>query len=116
MAHEMPSLILILCTCLCFYEGRTALMNESIGKQRQCFSERVFIKDWIMLLESMLQMEAWLKLPEIPVFEIQRFEVKARELLALEKLIGKRSTGMGFRTFNFHAAANLSQQRDASKT
>ena len=108
MAHEMSGLILILCTCLRCYEGRTALMNESMGKQRQYFSERAFIKDWIMLLESMLQMEAWLKLPEIPVFEIQRFEVKVRELMALEKLIGKRSTGMGFRTFNFHAAVHLS--------
>jgi len=108
MAHEMTGLILVLCTCLRCYEGRTALMNESIGKQRQYFSERAFIKDWIMLLESMLQMEAWLKLPEIPVFEVQRFEVKVRELMALEKVIGKRSTGMGFRTFNFHAAVHLS--------
>ena len=83
-------------------------MNESIGKQRQYFSERSFIKDWIMLLEAMLQMEAWLKLPKIRVFEIQRFEVKVRELMALEKVIGKRSRGMGFRTFNFHAAVHLS--------
>mgnify|MGYP001787486850 FL=1 len=108
MAHEMSGLILILCTCLRSYEGRTALMNESLGKQRQFFSERAFIKDWIMLLEAMLQMEAWLKLPEIPVFEIQRFEVKVRELMALEKVIGKRSKGMGFRTFNFHAGVHLS--------
>jgi len=43
----------------------------------------------------MLQMEAWLTLPEIPVFEVQRFEVKVSELMALEKVIGKRSTGMG---------------------
>jgi len=108
MAHEMTGLILVLCTCLHCYEGRTALTNESIGKQRQYFSERAFIKDWIMLLESMLQMEAWLKLPEIHVFEVQRVEVKVRELMALEKVIGKQSTGMGFRTFNFHAAVHLS--------
>jgi len=108
MAHEMTGLILMLCTCLRCYEGRSALMNESIGKQRQHFSERAFIKDSIMLLESMLQMEAWLKLPEIPAFEVQRFEVMMHELMALEKVIGKRSTGMGFRTFDFHAAVHLS--------
>jgi len=92
MAHEiieMTGLILVLCTCLGCHDGRTTPMNEGIGKQRQHFSERAFIKDWIMLLESMLQMEAWLKLPEIPVFEVQRFEMKVHELIALEKVIGK---------------------------
>jgi len=83
-------------------------MNKSIDKQRKHFSERAFIKDWIMLLESMLQMEAWLKLPEILVFKVQCFEIKVRELMALENVIGKQSTGTGFRTFNFHAAVHLS--------
>jgi len=108
MAHEMSGLILILCTCLCCHVGRTAPMNKSIGKQRQCFSERSFIKDWMMLLEAMRQMEAWLESPTICAFEIKRFEAKVHELMTLEKVIGKQSKGMGFCTFNFHAAMHLS--------
>jgi len=61
-----------------------------------------------MLLEAMLQMEPWLKLPKIRAFEILHFEVEVCKLIALEKVIGKRSKGMGFCTFNFHAAAHLS--------
>jgi len=62
----------------------------------------------MMLLEAMLQMEAWLKSPKLRAFEIKRFEAKVRELMALERVIGKRSKGMGFHTFNFHAAMHLS--------
>lgn len=52
-------------------------------------------------------MESWLKMEALPVFEIERFEVKVRELMQLEKAIGKRDTGMGFKTFNFHAAVHM---------
>ncbi len=83
------------------------LLTESRGNQKEFLADLAKIKDWIMLLESMLQLEAWLKQPTIPVFEIERFEVKVRELMDLEKVIGQRKTGMGFRTFNFHAAVHM---------
>ena len=107
MANEMTGLILILCAVLRCRRGRTLLLTESRGNQKELLGDLAKIKDWIMLLESMLQLEAWLKQPTIPVFEIERFEVKVRELMSLEKVIGKRTTGMGFRTFNFHAAVHM---------
>lgn len=107
MAGEMSGLILVLCTVLRCTKGRKLLLTESRGVQREFLGNLAKVKDWIMLLETMLQMEAWLKQPQIPVNEIQRFEVKVRELMNLEKQIGKRDTGMGFKTFNFHAAVHL---------
>ena len=107
MAHEMSGVILILCTVLRSKEGRRLLLTESRGNQKKLVGEMPFIKDWIMLLETMLQWEAWLKQPQIPVHEIKRFGVKVRELMNLEKAIGKREEGMKFRTFNFHASLHV---------
>jgi len=107
MANEYTGLILILCTVLRCFAGRRLLLEESRGNQKKLLGQIHQIRNWIMLLETMLQWEAWLKQPSISVFEIHRFEVKVRELMALEKTIGQRNTGMKFRTFNFHASLHV---------
>jgi len=107
MANEYTGLILILCTVLRCYAGRRLLLDESRGNQKKMLGQIHQIRNWIMLLETMLQWEAWLKQSSISVFEIHRFEVKVRELMTLEKNIGQRNTGMKFRTFNFHASLHV---------
>ena len=107
MANEYTGLILILCTVLRCFAGRRLLLEESRGNQKKMLGQIHLIKNWIMLLETMLQWEAWLKQPSISVFEIHRFEVKVRELMEFEKTIGQRNTGMKFRTFNFHASLHV---------
>ena len=107
MASEMSGLILVLCTVIRCTEGRRLIAAESRGKNRRLLGDLPLIQDWIMLLETMLSWEAWLKQDSIPVNEIRRFEVKVRQLMVLEKAIGKRDTGMGFRTFNFHASTHV---------
>jgi hypothetical protein len=54
-----------------------------------------------------LQWEAWLNLPEIPVYEVRRFKTKVRELMEMQKKIGQRTEGMGFKTFNFHVCLHI---------
>ena len=107
MANEYTGLILILCTVIRCTEGRRLLLKESRGNQRKMLGELPLIKNWIMLLESMLQWEAWLKQSRISVFDIHRFEVKVRELMEFEKVIGARKEGMKFCTFNFHASIHV---------
>jgi hypothetical protein len=65
------------------------------------------IKDWIMLLEKLLQLEAWLGQPELDVFLLTRLKSKIRELMQLEKRVADRDEGMKFCTFNFHAFLHL---------
>jgi len=107
MANEYTGLILILCTVLRCFAGCRLLLEESRGNQKKKLGQVHLIKNWIKLLETMLQWEAWLKQPCISVFEIHRFEVKVRELTAWEKIIGQTNTGMKFRTFNFHASLHV---------
>ena len=107
MAHEMTGLILVLIAAIRTTKGRTMLLDESRGQQKQHFGHIRDVKNWIMLLERMLQFEAWLNLPKLSVFEVKRAEVKVRELLAFEKKIGKRADGMKFKTFNFHASVHV---------
>ena len=107
MAHEMSGLLLVLIATIRCTEGRRLLLTESRGNQREFLGERGLVKNWVMLLETMLQWEAWLKLPRISVFDVERAEVKVRELMKLEKEIGKREEGMKFRTFNFHATIHV---------
>jgi len=106
-AHEMTGLILVLLTVIRTTKGRNTLLLESKGKQTQYFGSEEKIRDWLMLLETYLQWEAWLNLPEISVFEVERSDNKVRKILALEKQIGQRDTGMKFKTFNFHAATHV---------
>jgi hypothetical protein len=106
-AHEMTGLILVLVTVLRTTMGRNTLLQESKGKQKEYFGSEENIRDWLMLLETYLQWEAWLNLPELSVFDVRRSDTKVREILAMEKLIGQRGTGMKFKTFNFHAAIHV---------
>jgi len=107
MAHEMSGLVLVLLAAIRTTKGRTILLNESRGKQKQFFGQIEYIKDWMMLLSTCLQWEEWLKQPELRVYDVRRFRTKVRELLGMEKKIGRRQKGMGHKTFNFHAALHV---------
>ena len=108
MGHEMTGLIIVLAAVLRSTKGRETLLTESRGKQKEHFGVAHLVKDWALLLETMLQMEAWLKQDELRVYDVRRFGTKIKEVMALEKRIGDRQEGMGFRTFNFHAAVHIS--------
>ena len=111
MAHEMSGLILVLLTVIRSTQGREALLNHGRGKgkgtQKEHFDSLQKIRDWVRLLELLLMMEEWLNQRLMKRFEIIRFRTKIREILALEKRVAKRVKGMGFKTFNFHAALHL---------
>jgi len=105
MAHEMTGVILVLIATIRCTRGRNLLLDAT--RQREYFGNLNQICDWIMYLESLLHWEAWLNLPEIQVEHIVRSEVKVRHLMELEKVIGNRQTGMGFKTHNFHACVHI---------
>lgn len=107
MGHEMSGLLLILVTCFRTAKGRNMLLTESRGAQKQYFGTPELIRDWVLVLETMLQWEAWLKQPELRVYDVRRFRMKVQQIMALEKKIGNRQKGMGLRTFNFHAALHI---------
>jgi len=107
MAHEMSGVMLVLTAVLRSTAGRDVLMTQTRGKAKMKLGTFKQIKDWIMLLEKLLQLEAWLGQPELDVFLLTRLKSKIRELMQLEKRVADRDEGMKFCTFNFHAFLHL---------
>ena len=107
MAHEMSGMIVVLLAAMRTTKGRNLLFTQCRATQKQYFGQMAFIHDWMLLLTSLLQCEAWLKEPELRVYDVRRFKTKVKEIMNMEKKIGRRDKGMGFRTFKFHAALHV---------
>ena len=107
MAHEMTGVLLVIAACLRSAKGQKLLIHESRGKQKQHFGSVEKVKDWILLIETMLQWHAWTGEPEMDTHVVERSKTKIREIMELEKFVGKREEGMGFNTFNFHGGLHV---------
>ena len=105
--HEMTGMILCLTATLRSAQGRNELFTTARGKQKGFFPDENYIRDWINLLETQLELEQWLKLKELPVVEVERAKTKFRELMGLVKQVGKRAKGMGYKTMNFHGTIHV---------
>ena len=84
-------------------------MTDSKGKQRKFLGKAELIDDWIMLIETLLMMEAWLTQPNLNVASVKSLTLKMKGVMMMTKQIGKRTEGMGFKTFNFHAGLHLAE-------
>lgn len=109
MAHEMSGVILVMLAAISTKKGQQILLNTSTGKAKANFATEGHVQDWSMLMETTLQFEAWMKQPEIRVYDIRRLKTKVREYMAMQKHIGRRKEGMQFKTFNFHASLHVAQ-------
>lgn len=77
-------------------------MLVSKSKKKQKWKENGVIKDWIMLIETLLQWYAWLSSEELYVKHVKRAETKHRYIMYLIRRVGKRSKGMGLKLVKFH--------------
>lgn len=108
--HEMTGLMLVILATLRCTKGRNTLINQCRGEQKKYFACAQRVTDWVMLLETMLGMEAWLEQYELRIETVKRFQEKAKEIMAMMKLIGKRVEGMGFKTYNFHGFQHIADE------
>ena len=60
------------------------------------------IKDWILLLETLIEWEAWLKSDRMTKYQLKRAEKKHRYIMYLMRKIGRRTKGMGLKKMKFH--------------
>ena len=63
-----------------------------------------------MMLETQLETEQWLKKDAVSVEEVKRSGPKFREIMSMNKVIGKREEGMGNKTFNFHGTQHMHEE------
>lgn len=108
MAHEMNGLMLVLILSLRSTRGRRIMSDcAKTRKQKDYFEDPRWVQHWIMCLETQIQLVEWLKLPKLPVNEVERLKMKSREYMTMCQLVGKRESGMGFKTMNHHVIMHV---------
>lgn len=105
MGKEFTGVILLMATILQTDLGRSMLLKS----RSRHFKEAHLLDDWALLLETVLQWEAFLKLDRMQKFHLKRLEKKHQYLMYLIKSICNRSEGLGFKIMKFHGIHHLCQ-------
>ena len=103
MAKEYTGVMLVMAAILRCKEGQRLLKS---AKKRN-FKQDWLIKDWILLVETLLQWEAYLNLDQMEKKHVIRLKQKHRFIMYLLKKVGNRTKGMGFKIMKFHAIIHL---------
>lgn len=103
MAKEYTGILLVLAAVLQSAKGQhmvTTHKKSNFGKTAQ-------LDDWILLVDTMLQWEAWLKSDRLEKNQVEQAEKKHRYIMYLIKKVGKRTTGMGLKIMKFHGIMHM---------
>lgn len=103
MGREYRGVLLIMCAILRSTGGRRAMAKSRKGK----FSDDVKVDDWILLVETLLQWEAYLCSEEMYLKDVKKLEKKNRFIMFLMRRIASRTVGMGLRILKFHIIIHL---------
>lgn len=101
MAKEYRGVLLVMAIILRSTEGQRLL------KENRNFRDEGMIKDWLLLVEVLLQWEVYLCEPQMQLFHVRRLMQKNRFIMHILKKVAKRSTGMGLKLFKFHAIVHM---------
>ena len=108
--HEMNGVILVLLILCKMKESRKLLLSS------KCFVED-HLRGWIKLFECMLVWRWWLKLPSVPLIEIQASQYSTHTLLKLYRSVVKRKHGSKLLIIKFHLCLHfLENQLDFGVT
>jgi hypothetical protein len=105
MAKEYTGVMLVMAALLQTEEGKRMLTSAT----KKNFRQAGHLLDWVLLIETLIQWEAYLNLPQMDKNHLQRLKKKHRFLLFLLKKVGARKKGMGFKVMKFHAVLHLAQ-------
>jgi hypothetical protein len=109
MAKEYTGVLLVLAAVLRSSHGRKLLTDETNKSNNGQFTGKGLLQDWIMLIETLLQWETWLKSDRMEKSDVEKAEYKHRYIMFLIKKIGKRAKGMGLKTTKFHAIMHMAE-------
>jgi hypothetical protein len=103
MGKEFTGVLLVMAAILRCEAGQKLLKSA----RKKNFRYPWQIKDWILLVDTLLQWEAYLVLPKMQKSHVQRLKKKHKFLMFLLKKVGNRVKGMGFKVMKFHAIIHL---------
>ena len=105
MAKEYSGVLLILAAILRSTRGRKLL----IAKKGSSFAEDDGVDDWLMLVETLLMWEMWLKSDEMKRKHVFRSRKKHLYIMYLIRKVGNRKKGMGLKIVKYHAIMHMTQ-------
>jgi len=65
------------------------------------------IKDWILLLETLLEWEAWLNSNKMMKSDVQKAKTKHWYIMYLMRKVAVRQTGMGLKLMKLHGILHM---------
>ena len=101
MAQNFRGVLLIMAAVLHSTHGRILLF------QRKKFGNEAGLRDWMLLVELMLEWEAFLGLKKMRKSHVKRLAKKQRFIMYIMKAVASRSSGMGLKVMKFHAIIHL---------
>ena len=96
--------VILLIAALCRMSSVREVLKKTRGRH---FVSDENIDDWALLAETLLQWEAFLKLPKVSIEAVKKLRNKHRFLMALMKKVGAREKGMGMNTVKFHCILHM---------
>ena len=101
MAKQYRGVLLNMAAVLRCTLGRNLLMKRKrFGKERG-------LSDWTLLVELLLEWEAYLCQKEMKRSDVIRLKEKHRYIMYIMRNVAKRSKGMGLKIMKFHAILHL---------
>lgn len=101
MARDYRGVLLIMAAVLRSQKGRDLLFT----KKR--FGGKNGLRDWTLLVELLLEWEAFLCEKEMARKDVKRLAKKHRFIMYIMREVAKRSSGMGLKVMKFHAIVHL---------
>lgn len=103
MANEYVGILLVMAAVMRSTHGREILM----ATWKDSFAEDGVLKNWIMLVESLLQWLAWLKSDKMEKKHVELARIKHRYIMYLMRKISQRSQGRGLKLTKFHCILHI---------
>ena len=100
MANEFRGILLVMAAVLRSEQGKRLV------QKRQGFND-THVKNWVLLLEMLLEWEAYLNEDEFDVRQVLRLHKKNRFIMYLIKKVAQRSEGMGWKLMKFHVIIHM---------
>lgn len=101
MAKEYRGILLLLATILRSTAGQELL------KKKPKFKDGKLLKDWLMMVELLLQWESYLCEPKMKLEHVRRMMRKNRFIMHIMKKVARRTKGMGLKLYKFHAIVHM---------
>lgn len=101
MANEFRGILLVIAACIRSEAG------QSLLKKNKNFQQPWKINNWGLLVEMLLEWEAFLNEPEMTYTHIRRMRNKNRYMMYLIKTIAWRTEGMGWKLMKFHVIIHM---------